>query len=187
MSRCKRGQRSRTARTAKSPCRTVGFGEEPQRSQRKGMRTTDFTDNTDEEQRQISTGEFIPPLGRMRSHAADLNQFAIPPKGGFKAISHPLFNQWNRCDPWSLDSSFLLRLSEARPCRNLRGSLFDCRPAAGHPRSFGVDDFLQPADGTHPEHLHGRARAAHAFGDFIERQTLEVAEDDHLLVVLGEL
>jgi hypothetical protein len=50
------------------------------------MRTTDFTDNTDEEQRQISTGEFIPPLGRMRSHAADLNQFAIPPKGGFKAI-----------------------------------------------------------------------------------------------------
>ncbi len=54
-------------------------------------------------------------------------------------------------------------------------------------RSFRVDDFLQLADGPHPEHLHGGTRAAHAFGDFVERQTLEVAEDDHLLVVLGEL
>jgi hypothetical protein len=43
------------------------------------------TDGTDEEQRQISGGVFIPPF-RHSAIGADSKQFAIPPKGGFKAI-----------------------------------------------------------------------------------------------------
>ena len=52
----------------------------------KGMRTTDFTDDTDEEQREIQAGgsfrhSVIPPRGRTQSSGADAK-----PWGGCKAI-----------------------------------------------------------------------------------------------------
>jgi hypothetical protein len=68
------------------------------------MGTTYFTDDTDEKQRQISGGRFIPPLGRIQSNLPFFIRF---------------FYQWNRCDPWSHSSSFWLQLREARPAEFL--------------------------------------------------------------------
>jgi hypothetical protein len=53
-------------------------------------------------------------------------------------------------------------------------------------RHSSFDIPFQRPDRPHPEHLHSRARTAHAAGDFVKRQSLEVSQDDHFLIIVGQ-
>src|SRR5262249_14407872 len=70
------------------------------------------------------------------------------------------------------------------------GSLSRRRQLAGGEGGLMARDLgqglLELLEGAPPQHLHGRARAAHALGHVLEGEALEVAQDDDLLVVLGQ-
>jgi hypothetical protein len=63
----------------------------------KGMGTTDVTDDTDEEQRQISGGGFIPPFRHWGGCKA---------MGRIQSNLHQFLYLWDQCDPWSLSAFF---------------------------------------------------------------------------------
>ena len=67
------------------------------------------TDDTDEEQRQISDGVFI-------CHSAE---------GRIQSNLHPIFYQWNQCDPWSARLFLLIEAKRSEAALGYRGRSAD--------------------------------------------------------------
>src|SRR5262245_47981615 len=49
------------------------------------------------------------------------------------------------------------------------------------------EHLLEFSDGAEPKHLSGWSRASHRFCHFVERQALQVAQDDYLLIIGWQL
>ena len=58
--------------------------------------------------------------------------------------------------------------------------------AAGEPDLRGFHLLPQPGQSPHPEHSHGAHAPAHALGDLVVRQALDVAQEDDLGIIGGE-